>query len=52
MDTDFEIFLSTAPGLEAVLAEEAVHHGFAILSPQMVVSRSRAVGPMFGARIW
>ena len=28
MDTDFEIFLATAPGLEAVLAEEAVQHGF------------------------
>ena len=29
MDTDFEIFLATAPGLESVLAEEAVQHGFA-----------------------
>ena len=28
MDTDFEIFLATAPGLEAVLAEEAAQHGF------------------------
>jgi putative N6-adenine-specific DNA methylase len=31
MDTDFEIFLATAPGLEAVLAEEAAQHGFATL---------------------
>lgn len=29
MDTDFEIFLATAPGLEAVLAEEAAQNGFA-----------------------
>lgn len=29
MNTDFEIFLATAPGLEAVLAEEAAQHGFA-----------------------
>jgi putative N6-adenine-specific DNA methylase len=28
MDTDFEIFLATAPGLEAVLAEEAAQHAF------------------------
>jgi putative N6-adenine-specific DNA methylase len=29
MDTDFEIFLATAPGLEAPLAQEAEQHGFA-----------------------